>query len=757
MTKWTVEYIKADTHFTLHEDDPDLSTIKIRLPSPPSAKLIDGHGVKPENQKFKHQEYPHRLKRLEQLERDKLIKLYDSRRDQVFTEQKFIDRMWESLEEKKDEYEEELNWINRQIYHIQNGYWFYCKGKPTYITGFHYAYLNFWSSPDVPKKLEYRDRDRRAFLAAEYFWTTDEDEDGNHLGFRTFYGFLDPKHRRAGDTHKFLCAGYFDTLYRKGGHMGIQSFDEGNASTHFKNKLILAWQKFPFFLKPQWKGTNAPASSLFWGDNTIGEHPVLNTKITYATTADRKFYEGDTLTYLQNEEAGKTILEKVSERWGTQKETLGRADGAVIVGKVVFPTTVYEIDGEGGREFQILADQSNFFERIPNKKQTLSGLGIAFFPAYDGLEGFIGPYGESVIENPTPEQVKFLGKDYGAKEWLENANDILIQKGDSDSMDAYRERLRMYPMKFAHCFVTSSGDVGFNIKALMEAKSRLMNVKTPTVTRGDYYFLPDGGTPLSSKQILSSGMDIGRVGGRVVFEADQLNGRWEVTDTTGRNRRFKRGEHYFPLDPKICLGADPFNFQYKPSKASKKKGRSKGGGAMVRVRDLAVDPQDRDIKDWQTYSSLGYYKYRPDNNDEFAMDMLLAAIYNEAMVFPEDNIAVVIEKFLAWKFAGYLLFYKDPVTGKVKDKPGYSMQAKTKEELFQELNRYIDFRIHKEQILSFVNDCLSINHPDELRYYDGLAAMGCALMGAKSMESRNPKTPSDEGFDLGRLRKRKLL
>lgn len=46
-----------------------------------------------------------------------------------------------------------------------------------------------------------------------------------------------------------------------------------------------------------------------------------------------------------------------------------------------------------------------------------------FTPAYDGYEGFIDEYGMSVVDTPTKEQAKFIGKDIGAKEYLQNVRE----------------------------------------------------------------------------------------------------------------------------------------------------------------------------------------------------------------------------------------------------------------------------------------------------------------------------------------------
>ncbi len=748
------EYKEHDKTFTVNDNDPDLNPITIKLPSPPALRHIEGYGKRSPDQVFQYEKYPPRLKRLEDRTRSHIMKVYEKKRDQVFTEQKYVAGMWEVLEKNKDEYEKEIEWIKSQIYHALYGKWYFINGKPTYITEDHWFYLNYWSAPDC-EIFDYRDRDRRIFLFAKYIWNTHEDEKGNDIGARTFYGFLYPKHRRDGATHKFLTAGYRDTLFKVGGHFGMQSFDEMNSAEHYKNKLLKAWQKFPFFFRPIWKGTSAPVSGMQWVENPLVDCPVMNTKFTYANSAGRKFYEGDYLTYLQVEEAGKTVLEDVSERWGVQKECLGRADGAVIIGRTVFPTTVYELEGSGGKEFKILSDESDFYERIPGKSQTSSGMARIFISAEDGLEGFIGPYGESVIDTPTPAQARHIKRQIGAREWLVSAEESLLRKGDVESLSKYRERKRLYPRSYSDCFISNEGGTDFNMQILTNRKAELSRLRTPLTVRGNFYWMSNDGVPMTSGQIIQAGLDISKLLGRVIFEVDEINGRWELLDTKGTNRRIRKDGHWFPGDPKHTLGADPFKFTVTPTKSSKHLGRSKGGGAVVRNRDFAIDPVDKEVKDWETGGLVAYYVYRAGSDDEYVLDMLMCAIFYSSMIFPETNVDGFLKSLIAWKYAGYLLFATDPVTGKIKDTPGMSTQTKSKEQIFQVLNRYIEFHGHKESFMSFVTDCIDINSSDQLKFFDGLVAAGYALIGAESSSNLTPDDPESENFDLGRAFQKK--
>ena len=78
---------------------------------------------------------------------------YDVEREMEKEKQKY-DKLY--FDPKLEGYRNE-EWFKRL-----NGVWFMCKGVPTYITGLHYMYLNWWKI-DIGYP-HYRDSDRRTWL-----------------------------------------------------------------------------------------------------------------------------------------------------------------------------------------------------------------------------------------------------------------------------------------------------------------------------------------------------------------------------------------------------------------------------------------------------------------------------------------------------------------------------------------------------------------------------------------------------------------
>ena len=115
-------------------DDPDMTPITWELPDPPPLEEIDGFGLHPSKQKFKHRELPFKLKKL-----NGAITLEDSKQE-LTPRQKC-----ELMERDPDYYHEEIKFIQEEWERRENGYWFFNNGVPTYITGDHYFYLQWWT------------------------------------------------------------------------------------------------------------------------------------------------------------------------------------------------------------------------------------------------------------------------------------------------------------------------------------------------------------------------------------------------------------------------------------------------------------------------------------------------------------------------------------------------------------------------------------------------------------------------------------
>lgn len=752
------QYKDADKTFTVNDDDPDLIPITISLPEPPPWHLIAGFGKKAKDQKFEKVEMPIKLSNLVDETQKILLKERRALKNKVLTKQDIIDEVWNVLEERQVEFKFEINWIKEQIWFIHHGYWCFINGKPTYIDGWHFRYLNYWDMTDA--NVEYRDRDRRFFLFAKYIYTCTEDEKGNDTGFRTFFGIVYPKHRRDGATHKALNIVY-DIMTSVIGEVvgGIQSFDDDNAGTHYKNKLIPAFKNMPFFLKPVWKGSQAPQTELHFSrvDNSIG--PELGTMINYATTAAKKFYDGKKLYAYLSDEDGKTILENVYIRWGVAKQTMAQGAGAKVVGFAIHPTTVADMKAGGGENFYNLCKDSQFYDRNALTGQTKTGLAVIYMPAYDGLEGFVGPYGESVIDDPTPEQAAFTGRPYGAKQYIQSQLDELAASGSPDDMLKYRELQRLFPQKYMDCFRDRAGEAGLDIVKIDAAIERLrkeaMDKSNPPTVTGDFKWLVDGvPNPLTAKEFLACGYDrLKGVDMRVEWFPNPM-GRWKVSKILQKgesNQKFKSDEIYYPTIPnRFTTGVDPFQF-LKEGEANKNTERSrlsKGGIAVFWERDKQLDPDSKNISDWDSYRFICTYNNRTDDDDEFAEHALMTCVYYGSEAFPEQNIKLIWKHFIKRGYGGYLKYGFDEVTGKVRDYPGFYSLTESKQDLFNAIKRYIYHHSTREKHIDFLQQCRDIQGLEYMTKYDLFVGAGGALLGSQSVVFENDSADNETIPDI---------
>jgi len=171
-----LRYLPHDTSVLINNDDPDLRAIRLSLPEPPPLASIAGYGLPIEDQRFKRIKIPPKLDKLRKQVLDKMESKRGKNRKFTVTLFKIQEEYWRTIDTQREYYAAEIEWIKRMWWHRMNGYWFFNRGKPTYITGWHFMYLNFWYMPDVKPDSypHYRDRDRKEFIFHKYTYETTE-------------------------------------------------------------------------------------------------------------------------------------------------------------------------------------------------------------------------------------------------------------------------------------------------------------------------------------------------------------------------------------------------------------------------------------------------------------------------------------------------------------------------------------------------------------------------------------------------------
>ena len=769
-------YKPADRYFKINDLDEDRKTIVISLPpEPANLNLIDGYGLPPEQQFFRRKETPYKLVQIEREAIKELQDIQKQNRQETVTGYKIIDRFWEKVEDRSDELKEEIEFIKHIWWWRYNGYWFYNDGKPTYITGRHFMFLNFFYQPDIKDNdgyPEYRDRHRREFLFREYLRHTTEsfakrdekgwaipNEDGSYtmidMGTRTFFGDIHPKNRRNGSTMMALSDMIEDSERAFGIYSTIVSKDGESTEEHYNLKLLPAWSNRPYFIRPIWQGSSQPVQIKYFPPKNSYAGECLMGVIDYTVSAAETKKDGSKINgMLVADEEGKVGSGvNVLQRWDVNKNAQALGDGTKIIGYSSHISTVEEINASGLAYLDML-ELSDFYQRGDNG-QTTSGLADMGIPSYDGLENFIDRFGYSVINKPTDRQIELspnaffakVGK--GAKQYQTEKRDDFLKKGTPAAMQSYRAYVKKYPWKKSELYFGTVSDMGFDYEVL---DNRLMELrKMKSLEKMPYKvgnFERENRDP-EGRVLWKTDPENGKFRMSLELPVEQANLKRETLIWDATKGMMVKG--YEPVyKSRFTCGADPVEYSNSKDVTSSKE--SDVGIAVLRERDMGIDFGD-DPHSWQTRLFCLSYRNRSRNPDEANEDILMACEYYGAMLYLERNKTATWQYFIRRKRGGYLKYDVDLETGKRAEKPGFYSLTNSKDELFSEIKKYIDERGHMEVFDEFLQECRDIRGKDEMTKYDRFTAHGAALLGSRSIYGQiqdnvlnNTIDISDSGF-----------
>jgi hypothetical protein len=739
------QYKEPDQYAYINVGDKDLIPFRVSLPMPKRIEKVQGYGLMPNDQVVTKEIYPRKLEYLEKEIRAETYKRTDlqsiNRKEQVVHEE-----IWRRLYSDFDKYREEIEWIREQWYYRLYGKWYFVNGKPTWITGDHWFYLNYWHLEQYGKP-DYRDRDRRWFLAQYYLMNTTESPKKNrqgHLmynadgtlvvedkGSRTVMGSNNVKSRQVGETSKACSIITNRTMRTKEGKSGIQAESGDGSASIFKNKVVLSHRKLPFFFKPT-TYNHDPQERLEW--KSQNPEYGIDAMLDYASTIYRHFYDKENLNYILVDEAGKLDpRESVKDRHDVLLKCM-----EVRQGFMFYTTTVEEMDKSAGKEFLDLSKNSHFQDRNETGS-TISGLVNVFFPAYDG-KFFVGKFGESIVDTPTPDQIPYMSKVVknskgdvmGAKEYLYAQRAELEKKGDVKGLISYK---RLEPMSFREAFTPPAKGEFFDRHIVETRIGELQMEEKSTVIRGNFEW--------KDSNDWSKG---------VTFVPNK-DGRWnvsEVLQSSDTNKFVKQRNIYRPNNGnKYILSADAY-------RAEKTEGgrMSDGGGAVLKVRNSLVDTPDKDVKDWDTERFVCTYLARPGSTDKFSEDMLKTCVYYGAFCYPENNVNHVQIDFERWGYHGYLLYGTNKTTGKKNSVPGFYTST-NKQELFNYVRDWVSkhgLYCEHEEILREVSEIRGL---DDMTNYDLFTAVAGALYGQDILVKRNEVRGQTLGMDVSGIFKKR--
>jgi len=362
---------------------------------------------------------------------------------------------WDNYEKKRkddqpDFYNEKLEEFKKQEWDRRlNGFWFMNNGKPTYITGLHYLYLQWWNIDIGSPKFRIPDLEKSYFL--EYC-----------IQDPISMGMVEVTKRRFG---KSFFAGAFLVDYITRTKMtfgGIQSKTGADAKKFFSKTIVNPFRRLPRFFRPEYDmslGVNPRTEMRFQKTNVRGkksedsvDKDELGSAIDWQS-ADETAYDGQKIHRYVGDEEGKTTECNVYDRHEVVRYCLKDDEGRII-GKALYTTTVEKLDTDKNGiqdAFKLLWDESDQNNRQENG-ETSSGL-YRFFMSAKKTRNF-DLYGY-------PDEEKTLKSIMAERDAAKN------------NPRALSARIRKEPLTIEEAFSTDADDCIFNVLNIAKREQEL--------------------------------------------------------------------------------------------------------------------------------------------------------------------------------------------------------------------------------------------------------------------------------------------
>ena len=522
-------------------------------------------------------------------------------------------------------------YIDEEFNRRENGYWFYNNGKPTFITGTHYMYLQ-WSKIDVGNP-DYREANRLFYI----FWEAVKAD-------TRAYGMCYLKNRRSGFS--FMASGETVNLatISSDARFGILSKSGSDAKKMFTDKVVPISLNYPFFFKPIQDGMDRPKTELAYrvpaskltrksiqSKDIRVEMQGLDTTIDWKNTGDNS-YDGEKLKLLVHDESGKWERpDNILNNWRVTKTCLRL--GSRIIGKCMMGSTSNALD-KGGENFKKLYNDSSVAKRN-NNGQTRSGLYSLFIPMEWNYEGFIDEYGQPVFDTPKEKTVLDPFGDTietGVIEYWENEVDGL--KGDQDALNEY---YRQFPRTTEHAFRDETKNSIFNLAKIYEQIDYNEDLRnTNVITTGNFQW--ENG--VKDTKVIFMPSPQGR------FKVSWIpNGDVQNRSTIKNGVRHPGNEHMG------AFGCDSYDIS----------GTTDGKGSKGALHGLTKFS----MEDAPPSTFFLEYVARPQTAEIFFEDVLMACVFYGMPILAENNKPRLLYYFKRRGYRGYSMNRPDRLWNKL--------------------------------------------------------------------------------------------
>jgi len=523
------------------------------------------------------------------------------------------------------------DYINDEFKKREEGFWFYNKGIPTYLTGSHYMYLQ-WTKIDVGQP-DFREANRLFFI----FWEA-------CMADNRCYGMCYLKNRRSGFSFMASSELVHQATISSDSRYGILSKTGADAKKMFTDKVVPISVNYPFFFKPIQDGMDRPKTELAYrvpaskltrkklenSGSTKEELQGLDTTIDWKNTGDNS-YDGEKLQLLAHDESGKWERpDNILNNWRVTKTTLRL--GSRIIGKCLMGSTSNSLD-KGGDNFKKLYNDSDVTKRNRNG-QTNSGLYSLFIPMEWNYEGYIDSYGHPVFITPEKpkEGVDGLQIETGVIDFWQNEVDGL--KNDSDGLNEY---YRQFPRTEEHAFRDEAKNSIFNLSKIYEQIDYNEDLERKGfITRGSFMW------------------ENGIKDTKVMFSPNK-SGRFLVSWTPPKNLEnntiIKNGIKYPGNDHIGAFGCDSYDIS----------GTTDGVGSKGSLHGLTKFS----MEDAPANTFFLEYIARPQTAEMFFEDVLLALAYYGMPILAENNKPRLLYYLKRRGYRGYAMNRPDKIWNKL--------------------------------------------------------------------------------------------
>jgi hypothetical protein len=494
------------------------------------------------------------------------------------------------------------DYIDEEFTRREEGFWFTNNGKPTWITGTQYMYLQ-WSKIDVGAP-DFREANRLFYI----FWEACKAD-------KRCYGMCYLKNRRSGFSFMSSAETVNLATLASDSRFGILSKTGSDAKKMFTDKVVPISINYPFFFKPVQDGMDRPKSELAYrvpaskftrkkmsATDGLEEIEGLDTTIDWKNTGDNS-YDGEKLALLVHDESGKWERpDNILNNWRVTKTCLRL--GSRIIGKCMMGSTSNALD-KGGENFKKLYNASDVTRRNRNG-QTKSGLYSLFIPMEWNYEGFIDEYGIPVFTTPDIDRLTPDGEliDVGVIDNWQNEVD-----GLKDDQDALNEFYRQFPRTTEHAFRDETKGSIFNLVKIYEQIDYNEELsRTLGITQGNFQWVN------------------GIKDSQVIFYPDP-KGRFKVSwvPPSGIQNRvvLKNGIKYPGNEHMGAFGCDSYDIS----------GTVDGVGSKGALHGLTKFS----MEDAPANSFFLEYLSRPPTAEMFFEDVLMALVFYGMPILAENN------------------------------------------------------------------------------------------------------------------------